>query len=56
MAEGLAQENTDGETSEATRKSRGFIFKELVATENDYIRDLMTIIDVSGQGMGVWLV
>ena len=49
MAGGGALDDTDGETNEKTLKSRGFVFKELVSTENDYIRDLKTIIDVSGR-------
>lgn len=40
-------EYTDGENSAATLKSRQFVYKELISTEEDYIRDLMTIIDVS---------
>lgn len=44
---GGGSEYVDGESSEATIRSRGFVYRELIATEQDYIRDLNTIIDVS---------
>ena len=54
MADGGASEYVDEEVSESTIKSRGFVYRELMATEKDYIRDLNTIIDVSvvGETMG----
>ena len=37
---------TDTEVDPAVLKNRQFIYKELVATELDYIKDLSTVIDV----------
>ena len=54
MAGGGASDEVDGETNEATLKSRGFVFRELLATEQDYIKDLKTIIDVSGWAWHGW--
>lgn len=46
-ATGESSEYTDGESNEATLKKRRFVYKELMATEEDYIKDLNTVIDVS---------
>lgn len=35
----------DGECDEATLKKRRYVYKELMATEEDYIKDLKTVID-----------
>lgn len=37
----------DTETDPGVLKNRQFVYKELVATEQDYIKDLSTVIDVS---------
>ena len=39
---------TDGETKEAVLKSRGNVYRELVETEKVYIKDMQTVINVSG--------
>ena len=38
----------DGETKEAVLKSRGNVYRELLETEKVYIKDMQTVIDVSG--------
>ena len=45
-------EYVDAETDSGVLKSRQFVYKELVDTEHDYIKDLSTVIDVSGGGGG----
>ena len=37
---------TDTESDPAVLKNRQFVYKELVATELDYIKDISTVIDV----------
>jgi hypothetical protein len=57
LAKTMASESTDyddGESDEATLKKRRFVYKELISTEEDYIKDLKTVIDVSGTGNGPW--
>ena len=44
---GESLDQQDGECDEATLKKRSFVYKELIATEEDYIKDLKTVIDVS---------
>ncbi len=39
-------EYTDGESDEAILKKRNYIYKELITTEEGYISDLKTIINV----------
>ena len=47
LSGGADQVDSD-QTSEAARaKARQFVYEELVATEQDYIKDLKTIVDVS---------
>lgn len=51
LAKTLVSETSDyadGESDEGTLKKRTFVYKELIATEEDYIKDLNTVIDVSG--------
>ena len=54
LAKTLVSETSDyadGESDEATLKKRSFVYKELIATEEDYVKDLNTVIDVSGIGV-----
>ena len=44
---GSGGEYQDMETDGGVLKNRQFVYKELVATEQDYIKDLSTVIDVS---------
>ena len=46
-SEGTTGDYLDTETDPGVLKNRQFIYKELVATEQDYIKDLTTVIDVS---------
>ena len=58
LAKTLGSETTeycDGESNEATLKKRQFVYKELLATEEDYISDLNTVIDVSVVCLSVYL-
>ena len=43
----VAGDYQDMETDGAVLKNRQFVYKEMVATEQDYIKDLSTVIDVS---------
>ena len=50
LAKTIVSEGTDhfdGESDETVLKKRKFVYKELIATEEDYIKDLKTVIDVS---------
>ena len=42
-----AGDYVDSETDSGVLKSRQCVYKELVDTEHDYIKDLSTVIDVS---------
>lgn len=46
----VTEEYTDGESSEAVLKSRGNVYRELIETEKVFIKDMQTVMDVSGWG------
>ena len=55
LSKTLANEHgdySDGENNAATLKKREFVYKELIATEQDYIRDLKIVIDVGSLAAG----
>ena len=43
----VAGDYQDTETDPGVLKNRQFVYRELMATEQDYIKDLSTVIDVS---------
>jgi len=45
-------EGVDGEDESKMLKGRQFVYKELVATEADYVRDLECVVNVSGLAPG----
>ena len=48
VGSGGADQVDSDQTSEAAKaKARQFVYDELVSTEQDYIKDLKTIVDVS---------
>lgn len=41
------QDYVDGETDSGVLKSRQYVYKELIDTEQVYVKDLQTVLDVS---------
>ena len=47
LSVGTDQVDSDRNSEAAHAKARQFVYEELVSTEQDYIKDLKTIVDVS---------